>query len=202
MNVPLPFRAFTGTQSPCDRAARGVHAALAHGWWHSIKTEGTRAFLAVEGLGSVRHRYASTGPNGPTWQVWAGYPGEPHCRARFSCGTPTTLAAAFTASLIPTAPLHRAAKDVPLPTRHHLYAAATAAPAHRAGRPARPRRRTPPALARPATTPPSPPAPPTTADRPRRNREDAWPARPFTVPSRSLQQRRRSRRARHRARAV
>ncbi|WP_328919825.1 DUF317 domain-containing protein [Streptomyces sp. NBC_01550] len=50
---------------------------LARGWSHSIKTDGTQTFLTPEGLGSVRHRYATTHSDGPTWRAWAGYPSEP-----------------------------------------------------------------------------------------------------------------------------
>ncbi|WP_406111514.1 DUF317 domain-containing protein [Streptomyces sp. NBC_01003] len=89
---------------------------LARGWSHSIKTDGTQTFLAPEGLGSLRHRYATTHSDGPTWRAWAGYPSEPNWQARFSSGAPTTLAAAFTASLISTEPLHRAVQDVPFYT--------------------------------------------------------------------------------------
>ncbi|WAX77034.1 DUF317 domain-containing protein [Streptomyces sp. KMM 9044] len=53
---------------------------------------------------------------------------EPHWQARFSAGAPTTLAAAFTASLISTEPLHRAVKHIPFHTRRHLYAAPAGAP--------------------------------------------------------------------------
>ncbi len=99
---------------------------FARGWSHQVKTDGTQIFLAPEGLGGVRHRYATTGPDGPTWRAWGGYPSEPHWQARFSSGTPTTLVAAFTASLISTEPVHRTAQDVPFHTRRHLYVAAPA----------------------------------------------------------------------------
>ncbi|MGW4160401.1 DUF317 domain-containing protein [Streptomyces sp. SS162] len=97
---------------------------FARGWSHQVKTGGTQIFLAPDGLGGVRHRYATTGSDGPTWTAWGGYPSEPHWQARFSFGTPTTLVAAFTASLISTEPVHRTAQDVPFHTRGHLYVAA------------------------------------------------------------------------------
>ncbi|MFF6772754.1 DUF317 domain-containing protein [Streptomyces sp. NPDC012637] len=100
---------------------------FARGWSHQVKTGGTQIFLAPDGLGGVRHRYATTGSDGPTWTAWGGYPSEPHWQARFSFGTPTTLVAAFTASLISTEPFHRAAKDVPFHTRDHLYIATATA---------------------------------------------------------------------------
>ncbi|WP_086832250.1 DUF317 domain-containing protein [Streptomyces sp. NRRL B-24572] len=99
---------------------------FARGWSHSVKTDGTQTFLAPDGLGGVLHRYATTGSDGPTWRAWGGYPSEPHWQARFSFGTPTTLVAAFTASLISTEPVHRTAQDVPFHTRRHLYVAAPA----------------------------------------------------------------------------
>ncbi|MFE6548258.1 DUF317 domain-containing protein [Streptomyces sp. NPDC057746] len=100
---------------------------LTRGWSHSVKTDGTQTFLTPEGLGGVRHRYAISGSSGPTWRSWGGYPSEPHWRARFSFGTPTTLVAAFTASLISTEPLHRTVQDVPVHTRRALYVATTTA---------------------------------------------------------------------------
>ncbi|MFJ4276863.1 DUF317 domain-containing protein [Streptomyces massasporeus] len=57
------------------------------------------------------------------WRAWGGYPSEPHWTARFSFGTPTTLVAAFTASLISTEPLQRTVQDVPVQTRRALYVA-------------------------------------------------------------------------------
>ncbi|MEU3629073.1 DUF317 domain-containing protein [Streptomyces fradiae] len=99
---------------------------FARGWSHSVKTDGTQTFLAPDGLGGVRHRYATTGSDGPIWRAWGGYPSEPHWQARFSFGTPTTLVAAFAASLISTEPVHRTAQDIPFHTRRHLYVAAPA----------------------------------------------------------------------------
>ncbi|MFF2567320.1 DUF317 domain-containing protein [Streptomyces sp. NPDC058084] len=96
------------------------------GWSHQVKTDGTQTFLAPDGLGGVRHRYATAGSDGPTWTAWGGYPSEPRWQARFSFGTPTPLVAAFAASLISTEPVHRTVKDVPFHTRHHLYVAAPA----------------------------------------------------------------------------
>nr|WP_257101730.1 DUF317 domain-containing protein [Streptomyces sp. alain-838] len=84
--------------------------------------------MPPEGLGGVRHRYATTGADGPLWRAWGGYPSAPHWQAQFSAGAPTTLAAAFTASLISTEPLHRAVKQIPFHTRRHLYVAPAAAP--------------------------------------------------------------------------
>ncbi|MDX3426381.1 DUF317 domain-containing protein [Streptomyces sp. ME02-6985-2c] len=55
-------------------------------------------------------------------------PSAPHWQARFSAAAPTTLAAAFTASLISTEPLHRAVKQIPFHTRRHLYVAPAGAP--------------------------------------------------------------------------
>ncbi|MFD5478552.1 DUF317 domain-containing protein [Streptomyces hawaiiensis] len=98
---------------------------LARGWSHTVKTDGTQTFLTPEGLGGVRHRYAISGSTGPAWRFWGGYPSEPHWTARFSFGTPTTLVAAFTASLISTEPLHRTVQDVPVHTRRALYVATT-----------------------------------------------------------------------------
>ncbi|GAB2331283.1 SPDY domain-containing protein [Streptomyces variabilis] len=110
-------------------AAHEVYTPLlARGWSHSIKTDGTQTFLPPEGLGGVRHRYATTGSDSPIWRAWGGYPSEPQWQARFSAGAPTTLAAAFTASLISTEPVHRAVKEIPFHTRRHLYVAPAAAP--------------------------------------------------------------------------
>lgn len=100
---------------------------LARGWSHSIKTDGTQTFHAPDGEGRVQHRY--TAPTGidPVWRAWAGYSRSPLWQARFSLGAPTVLAAAFTASLISSEPLHRAVKDIPFFTRRHLYVAPAAA---------------------------------------------------------------------------
>ncbi|WP_026178834.1 DUF317 domain-containing protein [Streptomyces hokutonensis] len=100
---------------------------LTRGWSHEVKTDGTQTFLTPEGLGGVRHRYDFSGSSGPAWRSWGGLPNEPHWRADFSFGTPTTLAAAFTASLISTEPLHRTVQDVPIRTRRALYIATTTA---------------------------------------------------------------------------
>ncbi|MFF7199436.1 DUF317 domain-containing protein [Streptomyces sp. NPDC008141] len=75
-----------------------------------------QTFLTPEGLGGVRHRYATSGSGGLAWRAWGGYPSEPHWTSRFSFGTPITLVAAFTASLISTEPLQRTVQDVPAPT--------------------------------------------------------------------------------------
>ncbi|MEV7394482.1 DUF317 domain-containing protein [Streptomyces sp. NPDC091215] len=96
---------------------------LTRGWSHDVKTDGTQTFLTPEGLGGVRHRYDISGSSGPAWRAWGGYPSFPHWKADFSFGTPTTLVAAFTASLISTEPLHRTVQDVPVQTRRALYVA-------------------------------------------------------------------------------
>lgn len=110
-------------------AAHEVYTPLlTQGWSHSVKTDGTQTFLPPEGLGSVRHRYSTTGSDGPIWRAWGGYPSEPHWQARFSAGAPTTLAAAFTASLSSTEPLHRTVTQIPFCTRRRLYVVPAAAP--------------------------------------------------------------------------
>lgn len=73
----------------------------------------------------MQHRYAITTTDTPIWTAWGGYPSEPYWRARFSYGTPTTLVAAFTASLVSAEPVTRAVKDVPFHTRRHVYVTAT-----------------------------------------------------------------------------
>ncbi|GAQ51665.1 DUF317 domain-containing protein [Streptomyces scabiei] len=98
---------------------------LTRGWSHDVKTDGTQTFLTPEGLGGLRHRYAIRSSSEPAWRAWGGHPSEPHWTARFSFGTPTTLVAAFTASLISTEPLHRTVQDVPVHTRSALYIATT-----------------------------------------------------------------------------
>ncbi|MGV9401706.1 DUF317 domain-containing protein [Streptomyces sp. NPDC003667] len=111
-----------------ETAPHQVYAPLlTRGWSHAVKTDGTQTFLTPEGLGGVRHRYATSGSSGPAWRAWGGYPSEPHWRARFSFGTPTTLVAAFTASLISTEALQRTVQDVPAQTRRALYVATPAA---------------------------------------------------------------------------
>ncbi|MFI1111965.1 DUF317 domain-containing protein [Streptomyces physcomitrii] len=105
-------------------AAHEVYTPLlTRGWSHHIKTNGIQIFLPPEGLGSVHHRYATTGSDGPTWRACGGHQNDPHWRTRFSFAAPTTLVAAFTASLVSTEPVHRTAKDIPLRTRRHLYTA-------------------------------------------------------------------------------
>ncbi|MGW4345288.1 DUF317 domain-containing protein [Streptomyces sp. NPDC004690] len=98
---------------------------LACGWSHYVKTDGTQDFVSPEGLGGVRHRYVSDGPNRSIWRVWAGYAGAPYWQAYFSRDTPTALAEALIGSLLSTEPLHRAVKDVPVHTRQHLRIATT-----------------------------------------------------------------------------
>ncbi|MET8299453.1 DUF317 domain-containing protein [Streptomyces sp. NPDC006678] len=95
---------------------------LTRGWSHAVKTDGMQTFLTPEGLGGVRH-YATSGSGELAWRAWGGYPSEPHWTARFLFGTPTTLVAAFTASLISTEPLQRTVQDVPAHTRRALYVA-------------------------------------------------------------------------------
>jgi hypothetical protein len=118
-------------QDPLFDDATAPHEAyaplFARGWSHDVKTDGTQTFLAPEGLGGVRHRYAISGSGGPAWRAWGGYPSEPHWKAHFSFGTPTTLVAAFTVSLISIEPLQRSVQDVPFHTRRHLYVATAAA---------------------------------------------------------------------------
>ncbi|WP_414169108.1 DUF317 domain-containing protein [Streptoverticillium reticulum] len=96
---------------------------LARGWSHQVKTDGTQLFHAPDGLGGVRHRYATTGIDTPIWSAWGGSPSEPSWRAQFSFGAPTTLVAAFTASLISTEPVRRSVGDIPFHTRRNLYLA-------------------------------------------------------------------------------
>ncbi|MCC3775869.1 DUF317 domain-containing protein [Streptomyces sp. UNOB3_S3] len=109
-----------------DTPAQEAYALLlARSWNHQVKTDGTQFFRDPDALGVVQHRYAITSTDSPTWSAWGGYPSEPHWRARFSHGTPTTLVAAFTASLASTEPVSRTVKDLPLHTRHHVYIAAT-----------------------------------------------------------------------------
>ncbi|MGQ4376514.1 DUF317 domain-containing protein [Streptomyces sp. SAS_267] len=100
---------------------------LTRGWSHDVQTDGTQTFLTPEKLGGIRHRYAISGSSAPAWRAWGGYPDEPYWRAHFSFGTPVTLVAAFTASLISTEPLHRTVQDVPVHTRRALYVATTTA---------------------------------------------------------------------------
>ncbi|MFJ6574018.1 DUF317 domain-containing protein [Streptomyces sp. NPDC091292] len=95
---------------------------LARGWRHEVKTDGAQTFFTPEGLGGLRHQYA-TDTKGVAWRAWGGFPDEPHWTARFSVDTPTTLVAAFTASLISTEPLQRTVQDIPTQTRRALYVA-------------------------------------------------------------------------------
>ncbi|WP_447035813.1 DUF317 domain-containing protein [Streptomyces sp. DSM 118878] len=105
-----------------ETAPHEVYAPLlARGWSHTVKTDGTQTFLTPEGLGGIRHRYVTGGSSELAWRAWGGYPSEPHWTARFSFGTPTTLVAAFTASLISTEPVQRTVQDVPTQTRRALY---------------------------------------------------------------------------------
>ncbi|MER6567007.1 DUF317 domain-containing protein [Streptomyces sp. NPDC001093] len=103
---------------------------LARGWRHTVKTDGTQIFLAPDTLGGVQHQYDRTLSSrlAPAWRVWGGQPDEPHWSVQFSPSTPTTLVAAFTASLLSTEPVERTVKDIPFFTRHHVsIAAATTA---------------------------------------------------------------------------
>ncbi|WP_435598645.1 DUF317 domain-containing protein [Streptomyces anulatus] len=114
-----------------DTAPHTAYAPLfARGWSHELQTAGTQTFRSPDGLGAVRHRFdagRSRGPGDAAWTTWAGDGANAHWKARFTCGTPATLVAAFTASLISTEPLHRTVKDVPLDFRHRLYTAAATA---------------------------------------------------------------------------
>ncbi|MFI2204661.1 DUF317 domain-containing protein [Streptomyces sp. NPDC020192] len=124
------------TQDPLFDDRTPPHEAyaplLARGWSHMVKTDGTQHFLAPDIFGGVQHKYAEprlNTPAEPAWTAWAGYADDPHWRVRFSRATPTTLVAAFTASLLSTEPVQRTVKDVPLRTRDRVYvASATATP--------------------------------------------------------------------------
>lgn len=96
---------------------------FAQGWGHHVNADGTQTFQSWDGLTGVQHRYAPDGSNVPEWMAWGGHLSEPLWQARFSTGTPTTLVAAFTASLISTEPFHRAVADTPSRFRRHLYLA-------------------------------------------------------------------------------
>ncbi|MER8004023.1 DUF317 domain-containing protein [Streptomyces sp. NPDC095613] len=111
-----------------DTAPHDAYGALFRsGWSHSVKTNGTQTFLSPDGLGGVRHQYATDGSHELAWRAWAGYLSEPQWQARFSFHTPTTLVAALTASMASTEPLSRTATEVPVHNRPHLYLA-TATP--------------------------------------------------------------------------
>lgn len=101
---------------------------LARGWSHSVEPSGTQTFRSPDGLGGVQHRYANLGTDKPTWTAWAGSPGDRLWSASFSFGTPASLAAALTASLVSTEPVQRTVKDVPLQSRQHLYLATATQP--------------------------------------------------------------------------
>ncbi|WP_431315722.1 DUF317 domain-containing protein [Streptomyces murinus] len=119
---------------------------LAHGWSHSVRTNGIQELLAPDGLGGVAHRYTISGADLPIWRAWAGAMDEPHWQAAFSSGAPTTLVAA----LYRLADLHRAGaprgeRHPVLHPRSHLYNASVGAakappspptPAHAAAAPA------------------------------------------------------------------
>lgn len=97
---------------------------LARGWSHEVNVNGTQTFRSPDGLGAVLHRFSRGVSGEAAWTAWAGDLNRPHWRARFAPGAPTTLVAAFTASMISTEPLHRTVKDVPLDVRDRLYMAA------------------------------------------------------------------------------
>ncbi|MFJ9979299.1 DUF317 domain-containing protein [Streptomyces cyaneofuscatus] len=101
---------------------------LANNWSHSVDTNGTQTFRSPDGLAAVQHRYAITDTEKPTWTAWAETQGQRLWSASFSIGTPASLAVALTASLVSTEPVHRAVKDVPLPSRQHLYYATATQP--------------------------------------------------------------------------
>lgn len=117
-----------------DTAPHEAYAPLlARGWSHSVKTNGRQYFRTPDALGVVEHRYARPSDSSvPAWTAWCGDSSRMHWRARFSAGVPTTLVAAFTASLISTSPVRRTVKDIPLHTRDHLYIAAATTPAKQA----------------------------------------------------------------------
>ncbi|MER6031582.1 DUF317 domain-containing protein [Streptomyces sp. NPDC001851] len=70
------------------------------------------------------HRRKSLGSRlAPSWRAWGGQPDEPQWSVQFTPSTPTTLVAAFTASLLSTEPVERTVKDVPFFTRHHVSVA-------------------------------------------------------------------------------
>ncbi|MEV5331273.1 DUF317 domain-containing protein [Streptomyces werraensis] len=102
---------------------------LAHGWRHTIKTDGTQTFLAPDALSGMQHQYDRTLSSdlAPSWRIWGGRPANPDWRVQFSPSTPVALVAAFTASLLSTEPLERTVKDIPFFTRHHVSIATTTA---------------------------------------------------------------------------
>ncbi|KOT79138.1 hypothetical protein ADK70_31980 [Streptomyces rimosus subsp. pseudoverticillatus] len=105
----------------------GYGPVFAHGWNHVARPEGIQDFRSPDGLAGIRHRYDTRYGDGPGWRIWGGSPAQPNWEARFSLAAPTTLVAAFTASLISTEPVHRMVKDIPRHTRHHLHVATAAA---------------------------------------------------------------------------
>ncbi|MER8219052.1 DUF317 domain-containing protein [Streptomyces sp. NPDC094143] len=88
---------------------------LAHGWRHTIKTDGTQTFLAPDALSGMQHQYDRTPSSdlAPSWRIWGGLPANPDWRVQFSPSTRVALVAAFTASLLSTEPLERTVKDIP-----------------------------------------------------------------------------------------
>ncbi|MFE4058910.1 DUF317 domain-containing protein [Streptomyces sp. NPDC059096] len=105
-------------------APHEAYASLfAFGWRHHVKTDGTQSFLSPDDLAGVVHHYAATRSHEPAWRIWGGHPSEPQWQARFTTGTPTTLVAALTVSMISSEPLIRTVNEVPLDTRSHLYLA-------------------------------------------------------------------------------
>ncbi|WP_044378690.1 DUF317 domain-containing protein [Streptomyces noursei] len=103
---------------------------LVKGWGHTAKTDGTQIFRSPDALGCVRHRYAAIDDRA-TWAAYDGTPSEPSWRATFSHSAPTTLAAALTASLVSTEPVHRTVQDVPSHFRDHLGVVSTTHTARR-----------------------------------------------------------------------
>ncbi|MER7986512.1 DUF317 domain-containing protein [Streptomyces noursei] len=108
-----------------DTAPQEVYTPLlVKGWGHTVKTDGTQIFRSPDALGFVRHRYAAIDARA-TWVAYGGSPSEPSWRATFSHTAPTTLAAAFTASLVSTELVHRTVREVPTHFRDHLGVVST-----------------------------------------------------------------------------
>ncbi|MFF5538668.1 DUF317 domain-containing protein [Streptomyces cinerochromogenes] len=97
---------------------------LAHGWRHTIKTDGTQTFLAPDALGGMQHQYDRTLSSdlAPSWRVWGGQPNDPDWRVQFSQTTPSRWSQHSPPPCSP--PVERTVKDIPFLTRHHVSIAA------------------------------------------------------------------------------
>ncbi|MFI1886012.1 DUF317 domain-containing protein [Streptomyces jumonjinensis] len=137
------------TETGDTSASAGYLPLLTAGWSHTVDSDGKQTFRSPETSAFLRHWYSPRKPAAlnPTWTFRADIPGEPLLwQATFTTGTPASVIAAVTTSLVEALPLARTVRELPAQSRTHVrYSPSLPAP---------------PPAPRPLRIPPRPPAPP------------------------------------------